>query len=51
MKGWEIYYLMGASLAILVLVIMMPSGLTPAIEGALRRLGVNTAGRAKSGGR
>ncbi|MGB4337126.1 MAG: branched-chain amino acid ABC transporter permease [Bacillota bacterium] len=50
-KGWEIYYLMGASLAILVLVIMMPSGLTPAIEGALRRLGVNTAGRAKSGGR
>lgn len=31
-KGWEIYYLMGSSLAILVLVIMLPNGLAPAFE-------------------
>lgn len=37
-KGWEIYYLMGTSLGILLLVILMPSGLAPAIERGLDRL-------------
>lgn len=38
-KGWEIYYLMGSSLAILMLVIMLPSGIAPAIQGAYNRIG------------
>ena len=47
-KGWEIYYLMGSSLAILVLVIMLPNGLAPAFERFVDRLaGINR----KSGGR
>ncbi|HOS49866.1 MAG TPA: branched-chain amino acid ABC transporter permease [Bacillota bacterium] len=37
-KGWEIYYLMGSSLAILVLVIMLPNGLAPSFEKFIDRL-------------
>ncbi|MEA4884748.1 MAG: branched-chain amino acid ABC transporter permease [Clostridia bacterium] len=37
-KGWEVYYLMGSSLAILVLVILLPSGLAPTIERGMSRL-------------
>lgn len=37
-KGWEIYYLMGSSLAILLLVIFLPSGLAPSIERGIGRL-------------
>lgn len=37
-KGWEIYYLMGSSLAILMLVILLPSGLAPPIERAFTRI-------------
>jgi branched-chain amino acid transport system permease protein len=38
-KGWEIYYLMGSSLAILLLVIMLPSGIAPAVQNVYNRLG------------
>lgn len=48
-KGWEIYYLMGSSLAILLLVILLPSGLAPAIERGLSYIGGRS--RSKSGGR
>lgn len=37
-KGWEIYYLMGSSLVILLLVIYLPSGLVPAIDNVFDRL-------------
>lgn len=41
-KGWEIYYLMGTSLGILLLVILVPGGLVPAIENGMNRLfGIN----------
>lgn len=48
-KGWEIYYLMGSSLAILLFVILIPSGLAPTIERAFNRIGAGS--RDKSGGR
>lgn len=47
-KGWEIYYLMGTSLGILLLVIFLPSGLVPMIEKSLDRLfGVDKGARKK----
>lgn len=52
-KGWEIYYLMGSSLAILLLVIMLPSGLAPAFQHAYDRfwalLGVDSRDSQHSG--
>lgn len=50
-KGWEIYYLMGSSLVILLLVIYLPSGLVPAIENVLNRLFGSGSGSAVSAGR
>jgi branched-chain amino acid transport system permease protein len=56
-KGWEIYYLMGTSLGILLLVIFLPSGLAPTLQKGLDRLfGVKktTAGKGdawRGGGR
>lgn len=49
-KGWEIYYLMGSSLVILLLVIYLPSGLVPAIDNAFNRLFGSCSGSAVTTG-